>query len=229
MNHPFILLIGAILSIGISWNALIIGPQKHFGKLTAQDGYPPALNGEQKQGRAVYVSAGCAKCHTQQVRFFSEDAEYGARFSAANDYLGQDKPLLGTVRIGPDLSNLGNNGNYAGDEGKLNLFKTLFHAKNSPSLKESALAGLMPRHTFLFDQVDVSSPSVVSGPYASLAADLGKSARLPDGQGYVPSAQAEVLAKYLLSLKLDQSIFVSPIADSPKSDAQTSNSASPAQ
>lgn len=212
MNHPFVLLIGAILSIGISWNTLIVGPQKYFGQLGSDDGLPQVLNGMQKQGRQVFVSSGCVKCHTQQVRFFENDAKYAPRFSTANDFVGQEMPLLGTHRIGPDLSNLGNNARYTGDDGLENLYRTLFHAKESPVLAESKLAGLMPRHTFLFDKVklDELSPDT---EFASLAADLGKQAGLEDGYGYVPTYKAEALSRYLLGLKLDQSLFVSPIPD----------------
>ncbi len=213
MNHPFVLLIGAILSIGLSWNTLIVNPQKHFGQLTTQDEIPKVLNGQQKQGRQVYAESGCVKCHTQQVRYFEQDSKYGPRFTVANDFAGQDKPLLGSHRIGPDLSNLGNNGKYTGGDGRMNLYKTLFHAKESQVMEGSSLASLMPRHYFLFDKVELSSLAP-DNEYSELARELGETAGLEEGHGYIPSYRAEVLADYLMSLKLDQSLFVAPIQES---------------
>ena len=71
------------------------------------------------RGREVYVSFGCSYCHTHQVRSDSrrpadaaghypaldQDARYG-RASRAEDYAADDPPLLGSERVGPDLSNV---------------------------------------------------------------------------------------------------------------------------
>ncbi len=211
MNHPFIILIGAVLSIGISWNTLIVGPQKFFGQLPDDEAVTSVLNGQQKQGRHVYASAGCVKCHTQQVRFYEQDAQYAPRFTTANDFVGHDKPVLGQVRFGPDLSNVGNKDLYAGSEGALNLYSVLFHAKTSKPLEGSKLASLMPRYTYLFDSVALADLDPAS-PMAQLAEDLGKRAGAGEGIGYLPNYQGEALVKYLQSLKQDQSLFVSPIA-----------------
>lgn len=210
MNHPFAILIGAILGIGFSWNALVVGPQKHFGQLSSADGGAAALNGQEKQGREFYLASGCVKCHTQQVRFYQNDEAYGPRFSTANDFIGHDTPALGQVRFGPDLSNIGNHPNYSGDNGESNFYKTLFHAKQSPVLAGSKKAGLMPRYTYLFDQVQLASLDA-SNPHAELAAELGKMAGSNEGIGFLPNYKGQAIVKYLKGLKLDQSIFVSPI------------------
>lgn len=227
MNHPFILLVAAVLSIGISWNALIVGPQKHFGKLSTKDGGASELNGQQKQGRLVYAESGCVKCHTQQVRFFEKDAQYGPRFSTANDFLGHDKPVLGSVRIGPDLSNLGNT-KYGLEGGDHELFKVLFHAKNAPALEDAAKAALMPQYRYLFDQVKISDLDS-DHPYLALAEDLGKMAKADDNIGFVPNSKGIVLVEYLLGLKLDQSIYVSPIPTPEKEEEKTEEEGSQVQ
>lgn len=223
MNHPFIILIGAVLSIGISWNALIVGPQKFFGQLSDKEGVS-VLNGQQKQGRQVYASAGCVKCHTQQVRFFEEDAGYAPRFTTANDFLGHDKPVLGQVRFGPDLSNIGSRDLYSGPEGAINLYSVLFHAKTAKPLEGSKKASLMPKYTYLFDEVDLADLDS-SAPMTQLAEELGKRSGAQEGMGYLPNYQGEVLVKYLQGLKLDQSIFVSPIAavEEPESEDMPSD------
>ena len=62
------------------------------------------------RGREVYIANGCAYCHTQQPRDrnFGPDAERGwGRASVPADYV-YDKPhLLGSMRTGPDLFNIG--------------------------------------------------------------------------------------------------------------------------
>ena len=71
------------------------------------------------RGRQVYISFGCSYCHTQQVRsdtrlpadaagrfpVLAQDARYG-RASRPEDYVSDDPPLLGSERVGPDLSNV---------------------------------------------------------------------------------------------------------------------------
>jgi cytochrome c oxidase cbb3-type subunit 2 len=64
-----------------------------------------------RPGREVYIREGCYYCHTQQVRDpqNSSDLErgWGMRRSVARDYIYENPPLLGSVRIGPDLANIG--------------------------------------------------------------------------------------------------------------------------
>ena len=65
-----------------------------------------ALDDAQARGRALYLKEGCGTCHTQFVRDLPMDEPYG-RESIAADYVGEDPPLLGTQRTGPDLANVG--------------------------------------------------------------------------------------------------------------------------
>lgn len=60
----------------------------------------------EQHGRDVYVSEGCAYCHTQQVRPLSVDQPFG-RASAPGDFAWQTPELLGSERTGPDLTNVG--------------------------------------------------------------------------------------------------------------------------
>ena len=53
-------------------------------------------------GRDLYVSEGCAECHTQSVRPVGTDVGLGP-VSVAGDYLHETSPLLGNYRYGPDL------------------------------------------------------------------------------------------------------------------------------
>ncbi len=65
------------------------------------------LTTPQARGRGIYVSEGCAYCHSQTVRPLSQDLVYG-RPSVAGDYAYSTPELLGDHRNGPDLTNIGN-------------------------------------------------------------------------------------------------------------------------
>jgi cbb3-type cytochrome c oxidase subunit II len=64
-----------------------------------------ALSPEAARGREVYLVEGCGYCHTQFLRELPMDRPYG-RATVAEDYAGQNPPLAGSERTGPDLSNV---------------------------------------------------------------------------------------------------------------------------
>jgi cytochrome c oxidase cbb3-type subunit I/II len=53
-------------------------------------------------GRNVYITEGCAECHTQSVRPVGTDVGLGP-VSQPGDYVHENPALLGNVRFGPDL------------------------------------------------------------------------------------------------------------------------------
>lgn len=64
----------------------------------------------QLTGRQVYIANGCVYCHSQQPRDIKQapDALRGwGRASVAADYAYDTPHLLGTMRTGPDLLNIG--------------------------------------------------------------------------------------------------------------------------
>jgi cytochrome c oxidase cbb3-type subunit 2 len=64
-----------------------------------------------ERGRKIYAANGCFYCHSQQVRPDSDstdiDRKWGDRRSAPRDYIYGRPVLLGEMRLGPDLSNIG--------------------------------------------------------------------------------------------------------------------------
>lgn len=66
------------------------------------------LTASEQRGRDIFAREGCGYCHTQQIRYTDADvARFGAPTLAWEDAL--DTPhLLGTRRIGPDLSRAAN-------------------------------------------------------------------------------------------------------------------------
>ncbi len=75
---------------------------------------PPAAlkpySSDQLVGRQSYIANGCVYCHSQQPRDIKQapDATRGwGRASVAGDYAYDTPHLLGTMRTGPDLLNIG--------------------------------------------------------------------------------------------------------------------------
>jgi cytochrome c oxidase cbb3-type subunit II len=128
MDRGMVIFLGALLTFSSSWLGLIVLPYWQLGKEQphAPDGdvpYPRPLQGTELAGMKVYQANGCMYCHTQQVRsahFGSwTDAngerktgadlkrDYGARRTVSRDYIFDNPTMLGTMRTGPDLANIG--------------------------------------------------------------------------------------------------------------------------
>ena len=111
------LFLGIFGTFAFSWIGLTFIPNFQIGHLdpqTDEDGtdvYPAPRSGMAERGRRVYAANGCVYCHTQQVRadYAGSDLErkWGERRSAPRDYIFDRPVLLGKMRIGPDLANVG--------------------------------------------------------------------------------------------------------------------------
>src|SRR3954447_19508488 len=111
------LLLGIFGTFAFSWAGLILIPNAQIGHLEPQmdeeggDVYPAPRSGMAERGRKVYVANGCYYCHSQQVRpdyaASDIDRKWGERRSAPRDYIFDRPVLLGKMRMGPDLANIG--------------------------------------------------------------------------------------------------------------------------
>src|SRR5437588_11922557 len=111
------LVLGIFGTFAFSWVGLILIPNLQIGHLDPQmdeeqtDIYPAPKSGMADRGRKIYAANGCAYCHSQQVRAdyaaSDIDRKFGERRSAPRDYLFEQPALLGKMRMGPDLSNIG--------------------------------------------------------------------------------------------------------------------------
>lgn len=124
MNKAPLLFLGALIAFGSAWMGLVFFPNrqlKDLGMVTIEatgQSVPAPYSGQQEMGRRVYAAEGCVYCHTQQVRGgkYVNDIERGwganassgePRRSHPRDYIHDYPLLLGTMRTGPDLFNIG--------------------------------------------------------------------------------------------------------------------------
>lgn len=111
------LFLGIFGTFAFSWTGLTLIPNFQIGHLDPQadeeqtDIYPVPRSGMADRGRKIYAANGCVYCHSQQVRadYAASDIErkWGSRRSAPRDYIFDRPALLGKMRVGPDLSNIG--------------------------------------------------------------------------------------------------------------------------
>ena len=109
MENEVKLAAGAMVSLAVATAALVVLPYMEVRDIAPPEGLKPYTSAQQR-GRDVYIANGCMYCHTQQPRDrnLGPDHERGwGRASVPGDYV-YDKPhLLGSMRTGPDLFNIG--------------------------------------------------------------------------------------------------------------------------
>lgn len=117
MNFGPLLFLGVFITFLSAWIGMVFIPTASLARIkaTSQEGstlvHPSPYTGQQLLGRKVYQQNGCVYCHTQQVRggTYNNDLErgWGSRRSHPQDYIYDYPVLLGTMRTGPDLANVG--------------------------------------------------------------------------------------------------------------------------
>ncbi len=174
---------GAMVTLALATAALVVMPYIQVRDIPK----PPALKpytDAQLRGRDVYVSNGCVYCHSQQprTREFGPDFERGwGRASVPGDYFFDKPHLLGSMRTGPDLFNIG--ARQPSKDWQLgHLFQPRAYTPGSN----------MPAYPFLFYIKDAAEPGeeVLNLPpgYA------------PSGKVVVPRPEALDLVTYLIGM-----------------------------
>src|SRR5690606_17591620 len=109
MENEVKLAAGAMVALAVATAALVVMPYVQVRDIKAPPGLKPYTD-QQLRGREVYIANGCVYCHSQQPRDrnLAPDHTRGwGRPSVPADYV-YDKPhLLGSMRTGPDLFNIG--------------------------------------------------------------------------------------------------------------------------
>jgi len=173
----FVLVIGAIFALYAVGMGVI--PGAILSKTPPGPGVMP-LNAEAERGRALYVSEGCAYCHTQQVRPLEQDRVFG-RPSVPGDFSYATPELLGTERTGPDLSNVGAR--------QSDVWEAI-HLYQPRALVASSV---MPSYAWLFAIKDAAGTGEAAVP---VPAEF-----VPKGKVVVETADSRALISYLRQLK----------------------------
>ena len=103
------IVLGSLAIIAFATVALVVLPYVQMKELAAPEGLKPYTD-QQALGRKIYIANGCVYCHSQQPRDanLGPDGKRGwGRASVASDYVYDKVHLLGTMRTGPDLFNIG--------------------------------------------------------------------------------------------------------------------------
>jgi cytochrome c oxidase cbb3-type subunit 2 len=196
MKNGLLIFGGAFAILVLSWGGVTLAAHRQLGHLTQYKDpvdetlFPAPLSGTANQGRMVYQDLGCVSCHTQQVRREGLGGDigraWGTRQSVARDYIRESTVFLGESRLGPDLRNAAAR-NYASAE----YFYNLLYVPQSVAPGTN-----MPAYDFLFDVRPVTP-----GQASPHALKLTGSAAPATGYEVVPTARAEQLVAYLMSLK----------------------------
>jgi cytochrome c oxidase cbb3-type subunit 2 len=103
-------MLGALATLAFATIVLVVIPRTMLLEVP-RGAELAAYTSEQARGRQVYIENGCVYCHSQQVRdpSFTTDIErgWGSRPTVPADYVYDQPHLLGTMRTGPDLINVG--------------------------------------------------------------------------------------------------------------------------
>lgn len=191
MNRVVFLYIGIVATVIASFAGLVTLPELQLRgtePLVDEDGrkYPIAPEGLVLEGRRAYVALGCMYCHSQQVRpldFGSDiDRGWGSRRTVARDHIYDEPPLLGTMRTGPDLANIGVR-QPSDNWHLLHLYR--------PEL--TSPGSTMPPMPFLFE----SRLLEVETPYDALVFPPDSE---DEGMLVVPGREAKAIVAYLKSL-----------------------------
>ena len=183
MNSEVKLISGAMVMLALSTSALVVLPYLQVHDAPPLPGLKPYSSVELR-GREVYIANGCVYCHSQQPRAkaFAPDFSRGwGRATVAGDYAYDQPHLLGTMRTGPDLMNIG-----------VRQPSEQWHLGHLYQPRAYMPGSIMPSYPFLFeakakaDKDDV----LVNLPQGTA----------PAGQVVVASPQAVDLVKYLQSL-----------------------------
>ena len=193
MENEVKLAAGAMVSLAIATAALVVLPYMQVRDIAPPEGLKPYTSAEWR-GRSVYIANGCVYCHTQQPRDrdLGPDNERGwGRVSVPGDYY-YDKPhLLGSMRTGPDLFNIGAR-QPSKDWNLGHLYQPRAYVPGS----------IMPSYPFLFEVKDKADPGE---EVLNLPPGLG-----PYGRVVVPRPEALDLVKYLQGMNHTYPILPPP-------------------
>lgn len=183
MNNESVLLAGGMTMLALATSAMVVVPYLQLHHIKPTEGVKP-YTAAQLRGREVYIANGCVYCHSQQPRDsgFAPDAKRGwGRAAVVGDYVYDRPHLLGTMRTGPDLLNIG-----------VRQPSADWHLGHLYQPRAYVSGSIMPSYPYLFDIKDVPDEGEKAVPLPPGYAPIGKVV--------VPTTAALDLVAYLQSL-----------------------------
>lgn len=203
MRFPF-LFAGIFATFSLAWFGQTVIPSMQLKNLqpqTEEDGsdpYPINNSGVAARGRKVYVAEGCIYCHTQQVRSEQAgsdiDRGWGIRRTVARDYIYDNPVVLGTIRNGPDLANMGDTEVIDPLTQKPRWKDAAWQLMHLYDPRSTVEESAMPSYKYLFEKRKIVSER------SDDALKLDGADAVESGYEVVPTSEAKDLVAYLLSL-----------------------------
>lgn len=195
MENGVKLISGALVTLAIATASLVVAPYLQLQDVPPTPGLKPYTEVELR-GRHEYIKQGCMYCHSQQPRDPSQapdDKRGWGRPSVASDYYYDRPHLLGTMRTGPDLLNIG--ARQSSVDWQLgHLYQPRAYAPGS----------IMPGYPYLFETKDAAEPG---DKVVALPPEFA-----PPHGVVVATREAQNLVAYLLAL--DRTFpALAPLAD----------------
>ncbi|MCP4895534.1 MAG: cytochrome-c oxidase [bacterium] len=197
MNRVVFLYVGIVATVIVSFAGLVSLPEiqlRDLAPIVGENGeeYPVEPQGLVLEGRRAYAGLGCMYCHSQQIRpegFGSDlDRGWGSRRTVARDHIYDAPPLLGTMRTGPDLVNIG-----------VRQPSDNWHLLHLYSPEITSPGSTMPPMPFLFENRSLE----LETPYDALAFPPGV---VEEGTLVVPRREAKAIVAYLKSLNASRPV-----------------------
>ena len=187
MTRPILIVLGAFAIMASAICLLVLVPAAMLRDVRPAAALKP-YTARQLEGRHVYIANGCLYCHSQQIRdpAFTTDVDrgWGNRATVPADYYYDRPHLMGTMRTGPDLINVGQR-----------LPSEDWHLIHLYDPRAMVEWSIMPGFPYLFEEkrpADVRPGDrvvTIPGP------------RAPKGVTVVAKPEAIALVDYLISLK----------------------------
>ena len=152
-----------------------------------------------KAGKPVLDAHGHPKFHLEHTGDIARG--WGPRHTVARDYITQDRVLLGTMRTGPDLANVG--ARLAPDWHYLHFFDPTLTSPGSN----------MAPFAFLYKKVELKPGEAEPARALKLPPEYRTKHRIADNVRYVPTERVDNLIAYLMSLKIEGDLPEARIKD----------------
>jgi cytochrome c oxidase cbb3-type subunit II len=183
MESELKLISGAMVALALATGVLVVIPYLQLKGVPPAPGLKPYTSAELR-GRQEYIKQGCVYCHSQQPRDIAQAPDFKrgwGRASVAADYYYDQPHLLGTMRTGPDLFNIG-----------ARQPSIDWHLGHLYQPRAYSPGSIMPSYPYLFEIKDKAGPDdkVIALP----------SKFAPITGVVIATPEAIDLAKYLLAL-----------------------------